>query len=362
MKKFLTDETPFYKRLAYILFSLLSIGYIAMVGKEILAPLLFSILFSIVLLPVAKYIERKGKLPRGIASLLALIFFVGLLSCLFYLLGTQMSRLASDWPLFKRQLAASLENLQDWIAKDYHVNTSKQLKYIHNATDGILSSGTEIVSTTFLSLSSVLLFFVFIMIDLFFLLFYRRHILHFLVAVFKEENSDVVYAIIGQVLFIIRKYIIGLLLEMGIVSTVVCLAFWIFGIKYALLLGLLTGILNLIPYLGIFTALLLSVLITFASASLTKVFIVICIIVAVHLMDSNILLPMVVGSRVKINALITVLGVVIGEMIWGIPGMFLSIPVIAVLKIIFDRIESLQPWGMLLGEESKENNVTVAKE
>jgi predicted PurR-regulated permease PerM len=70
-----------------------------------------------------------------------------------------------------------------------------------------------------------------------------------------------------------------------------------------------------------------------------------------HLIDSNILLPVIVGSKVRINAFMTLLGVVIGEMLWGISGMFLSIPVIAITKIIFDRVESLQAWGMLLGEE-----------
>jgi putative permease len=73
--------------------------------------------------------------------------------------------------------------------------------------------------------------------------------------------------------------------------------------------------------------------------------------VSMHLVDSNILLPLIVGSKVRINAFITLLGVVFGEMIWGIPGMFLSIPVIAIAKIIFDRIEGLQPWGHLLGDE-----------
>jgi putative permease len=76
-------------------------------------------------------------------------------------------------------------------------------------------------------------------------------------------------------------------------------------------------------------------------------------LIITHLVDSNILLPAVVGSKVKINPLITVLGVVLGEMIWGVSGMFLSIPVIAVLKIIFDRIDSLKPWGILLGEQDK---------
>lgn len=119
-------------------------------------------------------------------------------------------------------------------------------------------------------------------------------------------------------------------------------------------MGLITGLFNIIPYIGIFTAMLISVLITFATAAAAgKVFLVLTTLIITHLVDSNILLPAVVGSKVKINPLITVLGVVLGEMIWGISGMFLSIPVIAVLKIIFDRIDSLKPWGILLGEQDK---------
>jgi predicted PurR-regulated permease PerM len=141
---------------------------------------------------------------------------------------------------------------------------------------------------------------------------------------------------------------------MAIVSTVVCIVFWALDVKYAILLGLITGLFNIIPYLGIFTALVLSTLITFATAAVAgKVVLVIITLVATHLIDSNILLPMIVGSKVKINPLITVIGVVVGEMIWGISGMFLSIPVIAVMKIVFDRVESLKPWGLLLGEEEK---------
>ena len=100
---------------------------------------------------------------------------------------------------------------------------------------------------------------------------------------------------------------------------------------------------------------MLNVVITFATTgAATKVLLVVITVVSMHLVDSNILLPLIVGSKVRINAFITLLGVVIGEMIWGIPGMFLSIPVIAIAKIIFERIESLQPWGHLLGHEKIE--------
>jgi len=182
----------------------------------------------------------------------------------------------------------------------------------------------------------------------------------FLLDAFKEKNAAIVYDIVETIQYIIRKYLVGLLLEMSAVAVVCCGVFLLIGIKYAILLGIITALFNIIPYIGIFTALLLNVIITFATVGVaTKVLLVVITVVAMHLIDSNILLPLIVGSKVRINAFITLLGVVAGEMIWGISGMFLSIPIIAIAKIIFDRVESLQPWGHLLGDEKIEANAAI---
>jgi putative permease len=306
------------------------------------------------LLPLASFLESRLHLRRGLASLLAVLLLLAFVSTIVYIVGVQMSDLASDWPQFKTQLDTSIADIQHWIAVKFHINANKQLTFVKSATSKVLDSGTAVLGVTIISLSSFLLFLVFTFIYTLFLLIYRRLIMQFLISVFLEENSLVVHDIIEQVQQILRKYIIGLFIEMCIVSVFVCLAFWILGIKYAILLGLITGLFNIIPYIGIFTAMLTSVLITFATAAVTgKLLLVIGVLVVTHLVDSNVLLPVIVGSKVKINPLITVLGVVLGEMIWGISGMFLSIPVIAVLKIIFDRVESLKPWGLLLGELEK---------
>ncbi|GEO07582.1 UPF0118 membrane protein YueF [Segetibacter aerophilus] len=306
-------------------------------------------------MPVADLAEKRLKLPRSASSGLAVILLIVFVSLIVYFVGSQLSDLAQDWPLFKVQFAATLDDIHTWIGKTFHINTAKQIRYVHNATDKMMSASTSMIGATVLSLSSILLFLVFVMIDTFFLLFYRKLIIKFLVAVFAEENSETVYDIVAQVQNIIRKYILGLLLEMAIVAIACCIAFSIIGIKYAVLLGLITGLFNIIPYIGIFTSLVLSTLITIGSAATTtKIVLVMVTIVVMHLIDSNILLPVIVGSKVKINALITLLGVIIGEMFWGIPGMFLSIPVIAIAKVVFDRIESLKPWGLLLGDEKDE--------
>lgn len=345
---------PFYFKLACVLFSIIALGYLLILGQQALSPMVFSCLFSILLLPVCNFFERKFRFPRSLASLVSVILLVTAVSIILYIVGAQLKRLYSDWPQFESQVETSIDTLQDWISKNFNIGTRKQNKYVDTATSKIMSSGTEVVGATVLSLSSILLFMVFTFIYTFFFLLYRRLIMKFLISVFLDENKKLVHDIMEQIQYIIRKYIVGLLMEMGIVAAGVSLTFWIIGIRYAILLGLITGLFNIIPYIGIFTALIISCLITFATATaISKVFLVAVVLVITHLIDSNIILPLVVGSKVRINALITVMGVIFGEMIWGITGMFLSIPIIAVMKIIFDRIDSLKPWGIILGDEEK---------
>ena len=347
-----TRAWPFYAKLALTLFSLIALCYIAVLIKEVLSPLIFALLFSIVLLPLAGFFERKLKFPAGAAAGVAVILLLLGLFFVFYFLGSQITNLAQDWPQFQAQIEMTQRNLQQWVDQTLHINMKEQMNYVNKATSEVLASSSTLIGATVASLSGMLLFLLFTMIYTFFLLLYRRLILKFLIAVFKEENSVTVYDVVEQIQYIVRKYVLGLLLEMLIVATVCCIAFLLMGVKYAVLLGLITGIFNLIPYIGIFTSLLLGTFITFATgATATKILLVALTYVVVHLVDSNVLLPVIVGSKVRINALVTVLGVIGGEMLWGISGMFLSIPIIAIAKIIFDRVDSLKPWGLLLGDE-----------
>ena len=348
------QATPFYTRLAMVLVSLIALFYIAVLGKSILAPLAFGLLFAVLLLPPANFLEHKARLPRSMASLLSVIMLVVVLAAMLYIVGAQVSNLADDWPQFKQQVLSSVNDLQAWISHKFHIRIKQQMTYVNNATSKLLESGGSVLGDVFVSFSSMVLFLVFILIDSFFLLYYRRLIIRFLVSVFRDENSNVVYAIIAQIQSRIRQYILGLLLEMVIVATASSLALWILGVNYWFLLGLLIGLFNLVPYIGIASALVLSTLVTFATAGTAKLLLVIGTILGIHLVDSNVLLPVIVGSKVRINALITILGVIVGGMVWGISGTFLAIPIIAITKIIFDHVEPLKPWGLLLGDERDE--------
>jgi putative permease len=340
---------PFYERLSLVLIGILSLGFLVVQGKEVLDPLVFGFLFAILLLPVANFLEKKIKLPRSMSSLLSILLLVAFVGGILYLVGTQISKLSSDWPMLKKQVGQSINDLTAFIESTFHVDLETPKNYIAKSGEKITTSATVVASTIFGAVSSLMLFYLFIMIFSFFILFYRKLLYKFILQAFGHDNEAIVYDIVENIQKILRQYILGLLIEMVVVASVACTAFWMIGIKYAALLGIIVGLFNIIPYLGIFTALFLSVLITFATGAVTDAVWVGGSVLGIHAVDSNFLLPTIVGSKVRLNALITFLGIILGEMIWGLSGMFLSIPMIAIFKIIFDRIDSLKPWGYLLG-------------
>jgi putative permease len=352
---------PFYERLALTLIGFLALGYLIIIGKELLDPMIFGFIFAILLLPVSDFLEKKLRLPRSMSSLVSILLLVGVVFGILYLVGSQISKVTDDWPMLQTQVKQSLQNLQEWIQSTFHINAESQLSYVDRTAHKIMASGTEVLGTTFGAISSLMLFYVFIMIFTFFTLLYRRLLLRFIIWVFRDENSHVVMDIVENIQSILRQYILGLLLEMVIVAAVAISVFLLIGIKYAALLGIIVGLFNIIPYIGIFTALLLSAVITFATGNVKDTVIVIVSVVGIHAIDANFLLPTIVGSKVRLNALISFIGIILGEMIWGLSGMFLSIPVIAIFKIIFDRIESLKPWGYLLGGDYEYKKAAAAE-
>ncbi len=351
---------PFYTKLAHVLICLIALVYIAHEGQTIIAPIIFALLFSFLLLPFVGYLERKCKFPRILSSLVAISTLILAILSIFYLLGTQITDLTQDWPAFQQQVFTVFDNLQSWIEKTFNIKTKDQITYLNEGALKAFSTGTSIIGFTLLSVSSVILFFVLVSLYTFFILLHRRLLLRFIVAVFPEKYSLTVYEVASEVEYIVKRYVFGIFIQMSIVTILATVGFSIIGIKYSFLLGLITGIFNVIPYIGMLISLLLACIVTFATGSVTQVLFVVLVLGVIHLIDGNFIMPKIVGSKVKINTLVALLALVIGEMIWGITGMLLSIPVVAVMKVIFDRIDGLRPWGMLLGEDDSEPDTKPA--
>lgn len=344
-------KLPFYARLAFVLLSLVILIGFLYIGKHILFPLLLSLLFAILLRPVVVFLTKKLHFPHVIAVLIAVLLFVLLFVSIGFFVFWQVANLADDWNSIKQNILIHYHNLQHWINKHFHISYIEQKKYIQQATKDSINTRYEL-GNTISSFSDILLNFLLIPVYTFLFLLYRNLFLIFLSKLFGAEHQVRLQDILYHVKIAIRSFLVGLLIEMGIVTTLTSVGLMVIGVEYALLLGVITGLLNLIPYIGILIASLLSILATLTSSTdLSIILGVIVVNIAVQLLDNNIIVPMIVSSKVKINALISIVAIIIGGTIAGLSGMFLAIPVIAILKVVFDRIKPLEPWGFLMGDD-----------
>jgi predicted PurR-regulated permease PerM len=347
-----TKAYPFYLKATVILTGLAVLVFILHVLQAILVPFGMATLFAILLNPLNSRLERR--LPRVIAVaitvLLALAVFAGVL----YLLSTQIVRFGDMLPELKLKSAQMLAHMQEWLKQHFGISTDRQQELLQQTTS------KKVLGRTIGSIMGTLGLLLLIPFYIFLLLFYKPLILDFLFQVFSEKYSLRVAEILGQTKAAIQSYVVGLMIETVIVATLNSVALLIIGVPYAVLIGIMGGLLNILPYIGGLVAIALPVLMaTVTKDGYTAQLAVIGAYSLIQLIDNNFLVPRIVSSKVQINALLSVITVLLGGALWGIAGMFLSIPFMGFLKIIFDRIDEMKPWGLLLGDKVPEEHTGV---
>ena len=354
----IVDRTPFYKSLS---FNLLTIGLLTLliyIGQGILVPLLFAILLASLLLPVTKFLERVG-VHRVISILLSLFLSIIILGSIIYFLASQIANFLDDLPTINERLDKLLNLVQKWVTETFNVGIRKQNQYLNETGLKGKATGAALLGQTVITVTQMLSYLVLLPVYTFLILYYKDLIKKFLVDVFKNSSEDQVREVLNESQFVAQGFISGLMIELTIVFALNALGFLILGIKYALFLALAAALLNIIPYVGMLVANVFCMLITLISdevMQLGDVLWVAIILLIVQFIDNNFLMPLIVGSKVRINSLVTIVGVLVGGALCGVPGMFLAIPGIAVLKVIFDRAEGLKPFGMLLGDDTLRQN------
>jgi predicted PurR-regulated permease PerM len=339
-------EYPFYLKTTVILFGLILLVYIFAQLVDVLVPLAFAAFLAILLNPLGNRFERMGMRKIFAIMLCILILALGVAGVC-YFLSSQIAQFGESLPMLKEKFGTITADLKHFIAQTFSVPVAKQDQMVKDA----LNNSQTMVSGALGSLLGMLGVIFLLPVYIFLMLLYKTLILNFFYEVFTEENSKKVGEIIKETKGAIQSYIVGLLIEMIIVAAMNSAALLLLGVKYALLIGVIGAILNLIPYLGGIVAIALPVLMaTITKDGYTTQLGVIGAYALIQFIDNNILVPRIVSSKVQINALVSIVVVLLGNALWGVSGMFLSIPFIAVLKIIFDRIDGLKPWGKLLGD------------
>jgi len=340
-------QYPFYVKSTVILFGITLLVYAMAELRNILVPFSFALVIAILLNPLVNQIQRKGmgKILAIISSMLiALLVFGGIM----YFISSQVVGFSENFPILKEKFYELLKQLQAWVHANFGISIVKQVELINEA----LNSSKALVGHTLGTAISTLIIIFILPVYVFLLLFYKTLLLDFLYESFAEKNSKQVADILKQTKSAIQSYMIGLLIEAIIVAAMNSTALLILGVKYAILLGVIGALLNMLPYIGGIIAVALPVLIATVTKNgySTQLGIVIAYII-IQFIDNNFLIPKIVSSKVQINALVSILIVLLGGALWGVAGMFLSIPFVAILKIICDRVDGMKPLGKLLGDE-----------
>ncbi|WP_443939499.1 AI-2E family transporter [Pedobacter sp. MW01-1-1] len=341
----MAKDYPFYIKVPIILLGLVLSVFILNVLQDILVPLAFASLIAILLNPLATRLERRmTRIPAIFVSI-----FIGALIIAFvtYFLSWRVAHFFNDLDAIKLKFTSLLHDLQLMLKNSFGISTQKQVQILNDA----INNSKSMIGQTLNGVLGVLSVVFLIPVYTFLIMFYKPLILNFLYEVFSEENQKKVGEILTETKSAIQSYIIGLLIETSIVAVLNSVALLVIGVQNAILIGVIGAILNLLPYIGGIIAIALPILMaTLTTDGFTTQLLVIGAYLLIQFIDNNFLVPKIVSSKVQINALISIIIVLLGAALWSIPGMFLSIPVIAVLKIIFDRIDGMKPWGKLLGD------------
>lgn len=345
-------DMPFPLRTACTLLILaLSLGFIY-VAQGILVPIGMALLFAVLLRPVARFMRQKLKFPHVIASMASVILLVLAFMAIFVFLSYQVADIANDWNKIQKNLTIHMNNLQELVREKFNVSEVEQKKMLSDATKDSMETGKALVSSTLLSFSDTMLSLILIPIYTFLFLLYRTHFMKFLAKLVPDEHRGVLEEILVRIKGSVQSYIVGLMIEMVVVSVLTSVGFMLIGLDYAILLGCITGILNLIPYIGITIAGVLAIIASITTnTDFSLILGVIVVNVVVQLIDNNLLVPMIVSSKVELNAFVSIVSIIIGGALAGVAGMFLAIPVFAIMKVVFDKVRPLEPWGYLFADD-----------
>lgn len=341
---------PFYAKTALILLAIGIFVFMLYIGREIIVPLIYATIFAILLNPLVNKMQAL-KINRVIAILISITTAFLFTAALVYFITSQISRFSADFPDLQGKFDELLNEVIGWVSVTFNIGTKKITEWINTTkADALSNSGATMLGKTLLTLSGALILIFLLPVYIFMILFYKPLLLEFIRKLFDKSQHEKVAEVLVETKGLIQNYLIGLLIEAGIVATLNSVALLTLGIKYAILIAIIGALLNIIPYIGGIIAVSLPMIMALVTKSPSYALLVLGAYIVIQFIDNNFLVPKIVASKVKINALVSIVVVLLGNALWGVPGMFLSIPLTAIMKVIFDRIESLKPIGFLLGD------------
>lgn len=347
----MTENKLLDKSWKLLLFMVLA-TYALIEARAFLMPLVFSAFLALVLSPVVSFLEQK-KMNSALAIISTMIMLTLFLFLILYFVSVQSRSLILDLPDLLDRFNRYLGKIEEQFYQIAGQSSAEQLNLLKENSSSLISSGTSFISNAVNTTSSLLTFFTLIPIYVVFMLLSRENFSQFIDKL-GEKNGKDYHALAKEIKAMVYSYIGGLLIVVSIVSLLNTVGLLALGIEHALFLGILSGALTVIPYIGIIVGGAFPVIVALLTKdSLFYPIAVIILIGLVQFLEGNFITPKIVGSKVNINPLAAIIALLVGASIWGIMGMILAIPSVGIIRILMSNLEGLEPYAQLLGNSEK---------
>ena len=340
-----------YIILILLLFSLSVI--ILYFAKGFLVPLVLASVLAMLLTKICRKFESL-KMHRSLASLFSVLILVASFSLIITLVGWQLSGFTENVAELKQQGLKLVEKFRDWLNENVGIDhqqqeemTASQKSTSNGAGEMLMGFATGTLS---IAVDTIL-----VIVYIFLLLLYRTRIKKFILMLVKNEFRGKTTAILHKSSAVAQQYLEGLSKMIVLLWVMYGIGFSALGVENAIFFAVLCGILEIVPFVGNLLGTTFTVLAVAAQGGDSQIVLgVIAVYMLVQFIQTYILEPLVVGSQVRINPLFTIIGLVAGELIWGVAGMVLAIPLLGITRIVFDHVPHLKPYAYLIGSDKKE--------
>lgn len=320
-------------------------------AKPFLVPLCFGALLAMLFLPLSRWLERKH-IPKGLAILICILVLLSIITLVVLLISWQVTDLTGEVSNIQNKLQQMLNDVEQYISSHFGIPVKQQEKLLQQQTQNSVANG--VLANMGSVLFGLLVDFILCLAYIFLFMYYRSRIKKFILQLISGRQKENAQQILHDIQKVTQQYLTGIGLMILCLWVMYSIGFSIVGVKYAVFFAILCGLLEIVPFVGNFTGNMLAIVMVIIQGGGTGMILAVLLTYAiVQFLQTYLLEPLVVGAEVNINPLFTIISLVLGDLIWGIPGMILAIPLLGIVKIVCDHIEPLKPYGFLIGHDRK---------
>jgi predicted PurR-regulated permease PerM len=339
------------QRFSYSLLAIILFVYGLIAVRNFLWPIAFGFLLSYLFFPVVNWLE-KHKIPRILANFIVIITGLGILVSLALLAYSKISPIAGDFPKIAEAGLRNLADLVSVIGEYFGFDKQETSNFIKEQAGNLLTTGGQYVQDIFSATTTTIVNFGLLPVYIFLFLYYRTKFAYFLMMIFGRRHRQEVITILREISRVFVRYMAGVLAVVFILCIINSTGLMIIGMRYSIALGIISALFNFIPYFGTLIGGVVPLLFALIGENDPALaFRVVILFIIIQFIENNILTPNIVGGNVRVNPFFIITGLVAASLVWGIPGLLLIVPFLAITRIVLSHIDSMKPYAFLLGDQ-----------